>query len=56
MGLLTGLGLALVFFIASFKVLKYYGYDTTEYSIYIAFYSFLIMSIFTLQYEKIVFS
>ena len=55
MGLLTGIGLALIFFIASFKGLEYYGYDTTEYSTYIAFYSFLIMSICTLQYDKIVF-
>jgi hypothetical protein len=55
MGLLTGLGLALVFFIASFKILEYYGLNTTEYSTYIAFYSFLIMCIFALRYEQIVF-
>lgn len=55
MGLLTGLGLSIVFFLASMKALDYYGYNIIEYSTYIAFYSFIIFVIFTLEYEQIIF-
>jgi len=55
MNKITLLGLAVIFFYSLLQILKFYGVPPEEYSIYIYFYIFIIISIFVLpnDYPKL---
>jgi hypothetical protein len=46
--IITTLGIFILFSYGIIRILEFYGFDVSSYGVYIAFYSFLLISIFVL--------